>query len=83
MVSALIRTGKQTRKMSFCASELRGEEYKTSGMYRRILDDEEAAAYKWPWSHSFRDISRLTAATWKEESALVSLESLIEGWCSG
>ncbi len=36
------------------------------------------------WSHSFRiDISRLTAATWKEEPALVSLESLIEGWCSG
>ncbi len=36
------------------------------------------------WIHSFRiDISRLTAATWKEESALVSLESLIEGWCSG
>ncbi len=27
--------------------------------------------------------ARLTGATWKEESALVCLESLIEGWCSG
>ncbi len=30
---------------SYCASEPRGEEYKTSGMYWRVLDDEEAAAY--------------------------------------
>ncbi len=42
VVEALIRTGKQTQK-----SEARGEEYKTSGMYWRVLDDEEAAAYKW------------------------------------
>ncbi len=42
MVAALIKTGK---KKSYCASEPRGEEYKTSGMYWRVLDDEEAVAY--------------------------------------
>ncbi len=45
VVAALIRTGKQTQKKSYCVSEARGEEYKTSGMYWRVLDDEEAAAY--------------------------------------
>ncbi len=45
VVAALIRTGKQTLKKSYCASEPRGEKYKTSGMYWRVLDDEEAAAY--------------------------------------
>ncbi len=65
MVAALIRTGKQTQKKSYCASEPCGEEYKTSGMYWRVLDNEEAAAYyNGAWSHSFRiDISRLAAAT--------------------
>ncbi len=45
VVAALIRTGKQTQKKSYCASEPCGEEYKTSGMYWRVLDNEEAAAY--------------------------------------
>ncbi len=45
VVAALIRTGKQTQKKSYCASEPCGEEYKTSGMHWRVLDDEEAAAY--------------------------------------
>ncbi len=33
------------RRVLYCASEPRGEEYETSGMYWRVLDDEEAAAY--------------------------------------
>ncbi len=43
--SNLIRTGKQTQKKSYCASEPCGEEYKTFGMHWRVLDNEEAAAY--------------------------------------
>ncbi len=53
-MAALIRTGKQSVKKSYCASEPSGksrrllenepggEEWKTSGMYWTVLDDEEA-----------------------------------------
>ncbi len=44
VVAALIRTDKQNTKEELLCSEPCGEEYKTSGMYWRVLDDEEAAA---------------------------------------